>query len=52
MSIALLEFFASAAIIAASGIGMARTADTISRVTGLGQLLVLNHLKCNPRRYH
>lgn len=39
MSIALLGFFASAAIIAVSGVGMARTADTISRVTGLGQLL-------------
>src|SRR3970040_1490291 len=39
MSIALLQFFASAAIIIASGIGMARTADTLSRVTGLGQLL-------------
>lgn len=39
MSIALLEFFVSAAIMVASGIGMARTADNISRVTGLGQLL-------------
>jgi cation:H+ antiporter len=39
MSTALLEFLASAAIIVVSGIGMARTADTISRVTGLGQLL-------------
>jgi len=38
MSIALLEFLASAAIIVVSGIGMARTADTISRVTGLGHL--------------
>jgi cation:H+ antiporter len=39
MLTALLEFLASAAIIIASGIGMARTADAISRVTGLGQLL-------------
>lgn len=39
MSTALLEFLASAAIIVVSGIGMARTVDTISRVTGLGQLL-------------
>ncbi|HEX2243682.1 MAG TPA: hypothetical protein VHK27_10600 [Gammaproteobacteria bacterium] len=39
MSNALLEFFASAAIIVVSGISMARTADTISRVTGLGHLL-------------
>ena len=39
MSIAVLEFLASAAIIVVSSVGMARTADTISRVTGLGQLL-------------
>ena len=39
MSIALLEFLASAAIIVVSGIGTARAADTISRVTGLGHLL-------------
>jgi cation:H+ antiporter len=39
MLIALLEFFASAAVIIASGIGMARSADVLSRVTGLGQLL-------------
>jgi cation:H+ antiporter len=36
---ALLEFLVSAAIIVGSGIGMARTADAISRITGLGQLL-------------
>jgi cation:H+ antiporter len=39
MLVALLEFFASAAVIIASGIGMARSADVLSRVTGLGQLL-------------
>jgi cation:H+ antiporter len=39
MSIALLQFLASAAIIIGSGIAMARTAETLSRVTGLGQLL-------------
>jgi cation:H+ antiporter len=36
---ALLEFSVSAAIIIVSGIGMARTADAISRITGLGHLL-------------
>jgi cation:H+ antiporter len=39
MSFALLQFFASAAIIVVSGVGMARTSAAISRVTGLGQLL-------------
>ena len=39
MWLALLQFLFSAAIIVVSGIGMARTADTISRVTGMGQLL-------------
>lgn len=39
MLTALLEFLASAAIIIASGIGMARTADALSRVTGMGHFL-------------
>ena len=39
MLIALLQFSVSAAIIIVSGIVMARTADAISRLTGLGQFL-------------
>jgi cation:H+ antiporter len=39
MWIALFQFCVSTAIIVVSGIGLARTADAISRITGLGQLL-------------